>query len=576
MEKIVEDKIPFRFKVSGNLISKLGRDSISNKNVAVLELIKNSYDACATKVDVEIENLGTNATKLLIKDNGKGMTLTDIENKWLNIATPNKSLEGISECGRVLVGEKGIGRLSSDSLGSAAMIKTLPAGETHGCIIDFKWDEYEKQGVQVSDVDNFGSKFLKPKKKSGTIIEIKKLRNNWNDINERRNLLRDIYLLNPPNKKVKNFKLTTSFHKDIKDFVKIRKKVLDKATYYLKTKLVSGNNISYSFKTITGKSKNDAFRIGKKYNCGDVEFELYFFYREPKYFKAALNYDIPIQDFDSINKMLNEYFGIKLYRDGFRVKPYGEKFNDWIGLETIAQNNTMCPRNVQIFGMVHLTKANNPKIIDTTTREGVIHSEEFTDLIEFIKYSIEGIFIDRRSEIEEHKKKARKPKKKPTTTPTPIIGVAQPSTSFTKEKLIDVKGDYPQNFYVKLESEINDCYRTNLPNAAFFLCRKLVENLLFNVLEKQFPKEVDLYFDTKKNWQRTFSELIHNIHLNKRRFKPSLKPYIEKLYKIIEPFRKEANLKAHRVYEYIKNKQDLTKFHINDIVQLLVHVYKNI
>ena len=88
-ENIIEE-IPFRFKVSGNLIKKLGEESIANKNVAILELIKNSYDAKATKVDVRLENINTKDAKIIIGDNGEGMTNTDLENKWLNIATSNK------------------------------------------------------------------------------------------------------------------------------------------------------------------------------------------------------------------------------------------------------------------------------------------------------------------------------------------------------------------------------------------------------------------------------------------------------------------------------------------------------
>ena len=116
LEKIIEE-IPFRFKVSGNLIKKLGEESITNKNIAILELIKNSYDANSSKVDLILENINTKDAKIKISDNGDGMTNNDLENKWLNIATSNKAEKSTKPQGRTTVGEKGIGRLSSESLG---------------------------------------------------------------------------------------------------------------------------------------------------------------------------------------------------------------------------------------------------------------------------------------------------------------------------------------------------------------------------------------------------------------------------------------------------------------------------
>lgn len=106
------EKLPFRFQVSGNIIKKFGRESISNKNVAVIELIKNSFDSKANKVVVNFDNIESTDAKIMINDNGNGMNYDDIQNKWMLIATPHKSKK-IKEGDRTLVGEKGIGRLSS-------------------------------------------------------------------------------------------------------------------------------------------------------------------------------------------------------------------------------------------------------------------------------------------------------------------------------------------------------------------------------------------------------------------------------------------------------------------------------
>lgn len=141
------EALPFRFKISGNLIKKLGEESIANKNIAILELIKNSYDAGASLVEIELENISTANPSIRISDNGKGMTSTDLENKWLNIATPNKSQQTVTPSERISVGEKGIGRLSSESLGEQTILTTNPKNETAGFQITFDWTKYQDKNA---------------------------------------------------------------------------------------------------------------------------------------------------------------------------------------------------------------------------------------------------------------------------------------------------------------------------------------------------------------------------------------------------------------------------------------------
>ncbi len=573
--------IPFRFKVSGNIIRKLGEESISNKNIAILELIKNSYDANSKKVEINLNEIDTTNASITISDNGDGMGSSEIENKWMNIATPNKSkIIKINNGERIPVGEKGIGRLSSESLGKRTILYTYPKNETKGYKIIFNWEEYQKPNVLCNEVINKGYEFKKKKKECGTKIEIKDLKHDWNDIDIQKSLLRDIYLLNPPNKSSKNFKIIPKFHKEVKQFKKIRKNFLNKASFYLKTKIISGNRIQYEFVTITGKKKKDTIVLDKKLSCGDAVFELFFYYKNSKYLKDALNYEMSKQDIKEINDTLKEYHGIKIYRDNFRVKPYGEPGNDWAELDLFAQNNTMSPRNNAIFGMVHISKSKNPKIIDTTTREGVIANQEFQDLTRFVQISIRELFIDLRSDEESHKKKARQKtktgkKKKAKSKPT-LVKVPEVITEPLKEdKFIDIKGDYPDKFYYPLEEEINECYKNGYLNATFFLSRKLVENLLYNILEKKFPKKEDeeIWWNKEFNQPLTLSPLIRNLYNNRSDFPSNIKRYIEKVKKLLDKIRNEINPKAHNIYDYISSKEELDKFKINDSVQLLIKIY---
>ena len=576
-----KEDLPFRFKVSGNIIRKLGGESISNKNIAVLELIKNSYDAGSNKVEIQIKHEDVpESAAILVSDDGDGMTLSDIENKWMNIATPNKSKILINKkAGRPLVGEKGLGRLSSESLGKKTFLLTKPVSESKGYGVEFDWEKYQKENVLVSEVINGGFSFEKKKKEHGTTLEITNLNHDWNDLSTQKSLLKDIYLLNPPNKIIKDFKVVPKFHKQIKDFKKIRKSFLSLSAYFLKTKLLKGNIIRYEFSTINGKKKTGAIQLDNKLKCGDACFELFMYYRSAKYLRNALGRELTQQEVNEINGVLDEYSGIKLYRDNFRVKPYGDSGNDWIGLDLEAQNNSMCPRNNALFGIVSIGKNKNPRVVDTTTREGVLFTDEFKDLISFVRTSILEIFIDLRSHGESFKKKARKnietPIQRAVSEQKRVSVAVFPTLSERTERYIEVKGDYPQNFYLKLEQEINDCYKAGFLNASFLLSRKIIESLMYDILCKKFPSEKGLWWHEEFNQPKALSPLLKSLYDNRKRFEPNVTRFIEKSYNLLDEFRNAVNTTAHNIYDYIGSKDELDKFKINDIVQLLVNVWAN-
>ena len=105
------------FRPSARLISTIGEDIIKDMHAAVVELVKNAYDADATEVTITFKNTDDKKLILLVEDNGHGMTEDVIVNKWLVPSTSDKFIRKVSPKGRVMQGRKGIGRFATAILG---------------------------------------------------------------------------------------------------------------------------------------------------------------------------------------------------------------------------------------------------------------------------------------------------------------------------------------------------------------------------------------------------------------------------------------------------------------------------
>ena len=183
------------FDVSTGLKRVLGRELITDDEVALFELVKNSFDAGANKVHLYFDE-----DRVVVADNGSGMSRDDLSNKWLFVAYSSKRKTRSAGdfrdvvAGRTHVaGSKGIGRFSSDRLGEEIILQTRPKrGDTktvHKLVID--WQRFEKddkehfQNIPVTYAEE--SRFslpndlraLGPALKHGTVIEIRKLRRAW-------------------------------------------------------------------------------------------------------------------------------------------------------------------------------------------------------------------------------------------------------------------------------------------------------------------------------------------------------------------------------------------------------------
>lgn len=172
------------FKVDARALLSLGRESIKDHTTALVELIKNSYDADAERVEVEV--VDDEEGYIRIADDGDGMDSDDINTKWLRIGFSEKRKRRVSNKGRRETGEKGIGRLSADRLG--AHLRLLSRKEGRPPVgVAVNWNEFDVEGkeigaVPVAEIASPAPRLpIESSDKNGTEILISELRQDWTD-----------------------------------------------------------------------------------------------------------------------------------------------------------------------------------------------------------------------------------------------------------------------------------------------------------------------------------------------------------------------------------------------------------
>lgn len=554
------------FDSDASLIRKVGRESISNQVVALIELIKNSYDADASKVEIIFEEIKYKKGRIRIIDTGNGMTLEDLEKKWMILAIPDKEKNPLTPNGRIKIGEKGIGRIGLEGLSEKLIIVSKPKGELKKFKIEIDWSEY-KPGTLLNKISNKFFESNKGKNEKGVEIILEDLLDRW-DEEKIQALRKQVELITPLGIDV-SFSVNIQCSEYCSVSGKVESSFLKKNIFHFKAEIDKSGKIKYWMKQNNGKIYSLA-ETDSKSKCGPTKLDLYFFYR------ISQRYPDETMDFSKLFETLDNYGGIKLYRDNFLVKLERE---DWLDLDQMrVQDPSWTPGTNQVFGIVSIGKIENPEIKDTTNREGLMKNDAYFDLMKFLKNSILIFKVFRKqAEIGEDGKKKKDPQKSTTTiAKKDVKKFKQKKSNVVEEVFLNFTREYPNVFYRQLEDEINECKKYQLPNATFILCRKMIENLLYNILEKKYPSQREIWWDLNKKRPLFFSILLENIKNKKDEFEDDEKELIEKLISLIVPYLKVANQSTHRIMEYLEDIDSLKKYKVSEIIQILTILYKKL
>ncbi|MGP6240075.1 ATP-binding protein [Cuniculiplasma sp. SKW4] len=368
-------KLTFTF--DKRLLIELGRELVSKDEVAVSELVKNSYDADAT-----IVNIGIDDDRITITDNGTGMNMSTIQRAWLVVGTTYKKRETVTRSGRRVLGEKGIGRLSAFRLGSNIEIRTRSSGEK---LIVLKMKLPDDGVVDTSDMLDMevsleDSNISFPGgKDTGTMISISDLREPWDSdkIQSLQALLSR--LVHPFDTSIIGFSIIMTFKGESIPLeppekmkypnYSIEVGVSDDGTYSGIVKYLDENSKQVESridgKILVGDPRNPNvknYRSVDRGGCGPIKIKVYAWDRDS-------------QDFRGFRKTLDYFSGFYLMRNGFLVV---QPKTDWLGLNMRrVQNPTMRLSTNQIVGAIYIDSDLNRNLIDKTDREGLIENDAF-------------------------------------------------------------------------------------------------------------------------------------------------------------------------------------------------------
>jgi len=380
-----------QFKVSSALKSIIGKDLITNKYIAIFELVKNSFDAYAENAELIFDN-----DEIVIKDDGKGMDYDDIKDKWLFVAYSAKADDSENQSygdyrskihkRKSFAGAKGVGRFACDRLGTK--LRLISIKEKKGAkieSIEVFWESFEKDPkdnfINIEVRHSTLEKNPYPEIKHGTILEISGLRESWtqDDIDK---LIRHLAKLINPIQKQKddlfNISITFNGEKNI-----IENFVFDKLA--LKTTQIT-SIISPDGKYISTEVADRGERIYKvkeknqwERTLSDIEVRLFYLSKPTK---ISFKYFMGV---DSVN-----FGSIFLYKNGFRVFPFGEVGDDSLKIDQRkAQGYARRLGTRDIIGFIEIRNVSEKDFKETSSRDGgLIETKAYNDLKDYFVQSV--------------------------------------------------------------------------------------------------------------------------------------------------------------------------------------------
>ena len=380
-----------RIRPAGRHILTIGRDLIQDNYAAVVELVKNAYDADSPDVHIEFKALDDlSGYSIVISDHGHGMSTDDVINKWLVPSTSDKLDRRKSPSGRTMQGSKGVGRYAASILGSNIFLETVTdRGEnvSEKTTVYLEWEPF-KDAQYLDDVEII-VETEKTSESQGTRLTIEgdaKFLTEWGE-KQFDKLQDELKKLQSPVSTVFGedefcIKLTIKGFPEVKDIEETIEPypLFDLFDYKISGKINEDGKgtLTYSCKKARNMIEEEvSFDFGKDTGCGELDIDIRVYDRDPEAIDSLIKRGLTDKSGKPLGKnearrLLNTYNGIGVYRNGFRIRPLGDPDFDWLELSKRRIDiPARCVGINQTIGYVQIQAQDSSGLIEKSARDGL-------------------------------------------------------------------------------------------------------------------------------------------------------------------------------------------------------------
>lgn len=435
------------FRFSPNILVRLGEELNQGTDQSILELIKNSYDADATKCIVELVDTGVPGGKIIVTDDGKGMSSSSIRDSWLVLGKSNKNSHQITDLGRTPSGSKGLGRLAALRMGRTVNLESTVGNGGTTSILNVDWDAFDRADT-VEEV-SLEIKEEKAGKTTGTRTELTSIRSAIRS-DDLKKLARIVLMLTDPfEDKVSGFKVELKAPEFTEVEKLLRLKYFESSEYHLSTSidddgLASAEILDWQGKVLF-KGGHDDIRNKKNapaFKSPKCKLDFWAFLLKKESFASGKSVNL-----GDVREWLRHFGGVHVYQDGVRVSPYGGAGDDWLGINLIrTQNPEERPSTNNSIGRISLSNKGRYILTQKTDRSGYIADDCFAEFKSFAIESLEWmarwrlVHAERRRQAERNK--------------VPSIAIKE------KEKVSDLIQEVPERIRGRISAAFNQYAKT--------------------------------------------------------------------------------------------------------------------
>ena len=394
---------------AGRHLLTIGRDIIQDNYAAIVELVKNAYDADSPDVSIAFTaSEDRDRFSIVIGDHGHGMSRDIVINKWMVPSTDDKLKRRKSPGGRTMQGRKGIGRYAASILGDDLLLETISGGEKTTVYIE--WSNFERAQYldEVEVLIESGRSDLP----SGTWLTItggKELLSEWDQRQFDKLKFELKKLISPVGSVLSEDDIEDSFgiHLTLKNFLLDQEEIIDEDIepypifdlfdYRIAGKISADGKglLTYTLQKARNTiEERTPYDFGGPTGCGELFFDIRVYDREKEAIESLIGRGLKDESGNYVGKLqarqlLNEYNGIGVYRNGFRIRPLGDADFDWLKLnEQRVQNPSLRIGSNQAIGYVQIQSEEQSFLIEKSARDGLRENVAFKQLKEISRQVI--------------------------------------------------------------------------------------------------------------------------------------------------------------------------------------------